>query len=215
MEHPCKMAVLVTIGALVLAGGIAGCQKRIAIDDRPPETIAVRYVPADGYSDCLVASAVMCGNYVLDSQRLAPRDVRSAIKAAGGDATRVGDMQRYLAGQGLRMVPLRGRFSAEPPLGLAWWVLGRGYPMICVINRHAGNAEYNHAVVVVGFRPADAARGEMRVYLLDPAAPKRLACWDRFLFEHYWGSAGWVMLPIFEEPRAPRSGGSAQTGGRP
>ncbi len=72
--------------------------------------------------------------------------------------------------------------------------------MICVVNKFGGNADYNHAVVVIGIAGDGSADSVQRLYILDPASPKRLEQWDRLTFLHYWGSAGRVMLPLFERP---------------
>ena len=57
-----------------------------------------------------------------------------------------------------------------------------------------------------GFASTDAisirvADVHLRCSVLDPASPKRLERWDWLTFEHYWGSAGRIILPIFERPR--------------
>jgi hypothetical protein len=178
----------------------ATCHKRVAVEDYPPGAMRVRYVAATDYSECLVASVVMCGNYVLNSNRMTPEQVERDLADAGLDHTRVGDMRTWLKTQGIQMTPLKGRYSSEPPNGLAWWVLDRGYPVICVVNRHAGDAEYNHAVLVIDVKINETSEAPEGVYVLDPASPKRIEHIERQMFEHYWGSAGSVMLPLFEAP---------------
>jgi hypothetical protein len=180
----------------------ATCNRRVAVDRYPTGALQVRFVEASGYTDCLVASVVMCANYVAGHDRLDPDRVRGGLAAAGLDPTRIADVRGWLDQERLELTPLRGRLSDADGIGLGWWVLGRGYPVICVINKFAGNADYNHALVVIGFDGAGSADSASGVYLLDPASPKRLERWDRLTFEHYWASAGHVMLTLYETPGA-------------
>lgn len=110
------------------------------------------------------------------------------------------DVQAWLGERGFELKPLVGELSDDPPLGIGWWLLERGYPVICVINKFAGNADYNHAVVIIGMKGGGSAESAETVYILDPASPKRIEQWERLKFVHYWGSAGRVMLPLFETP---------------
>jgi hypothetical protein len=68
------------------------------------------------------------------------------------------------------------------------------------LNRYAGDAEYNHAVLVIDVEMNETVDRPAGVYVLDPASPKRIEHIDRRLFEHFWGSSGFVMLPLFEAP---------------
>ena len=183
-------------------GGPA-CVQRMAVDQYPPGTMRVGWMAASDYTDCLAASVAMCANYVLDAQWFSPAKIREGTSEAGLDHTLVAGVQAWLGGQGLEMTPLVGELSDDAPLGLGWWVLQRGYPVICVINKSGGNADYNHAVVVIGIDGGSAESAE-GVYVLDPASSKRLERWERLKFLHYWGSAGSVMLPLFETPRDAR-----------
>ncbi len=176
------------------------CEQRVAIDDYPPNSLRVRFVAADRYTDCLIASAVMCANYVLDSPRFSQAEVRDEMASAGLDGARIGDLKAWLESQGVSVVPLKGNLSGDQPTGLGWWLLVRGYPVICVVNKFAGNAEYNHAVLVIGIEMDDATGEPRSWYILDPASPRRIEHWDRLMFEHYWGSGMNVMLPLFEAP---------------
>lgn len=190
------------LAALLLGPALAGCEehRRIAIDQYPPGTLHVRYVKALEYTDCLVAAAVMCANYVTGSTRFDADDLRREVLASGGDPSRVADVSRYLADHRVTMQALKGEPTHEPLVGLGWWVLEGGYPVACVINEFGANADYNHAVVVIGVDgAADLTRAE-GLYVLDPASPRRVERLDRLTFLHYWGSAGNVMLPVFETP---------------
>jgi len=190
------------VAVLALAPGLLGasCQKRVAVDHFPPGALQVGYVAAANYTDCLVASVVMCANYVRGSEWCSAARLRSELTAAGKDPALTGDMRSWLAGRNITMIALRGELSDAQPTGLGWWVRQRGYPVTCVVNRHAGKADYNHAVVVIGIDARGATADAEAVYVLDPASPKRLERWDRLSFEHYWGSGGSVMLPLFETP---------------
>ena len=192
--------VAIAAALLTLTGSIAGCRKRIAVDSYPPGVLRVRFVQAHDYTDCLVAATVMCANYVAGANRLQPLQVREGLQGAGLDPTQVEAMRTWLAQVGFELVPLKGEFSDQPQTGLGWWIHQRGYPAICVINRFAGDADYNHAVVVIGFDPPGPASEAQGVYLLDPAAAKRLVRLEIKRFEHYWACGDYVMLPLFETP---------------
>ena len=204
-----RSAGVVGVAALFVLG--AGCQRRIAVDTFPAGTVHVRFVPAANYTDCLVASVVMCANYVTASERFEPADVREGLTAAGLDPTRIADVRDYLTGRRLTLQPLTGSFTDRELTGLGWWLLQGGYPVICVMNKNGGNADYNHAVVVIGVGGGDSVASAQTVHYLDPASPRRLESVDRLLFQHYWGSAGKIMLPLFETP-GQVAGATAPTG---
>jgi hypothetical protein len=188
----------------------------MAVDTFPAGVLQVRFVPAISYTDCLVASAVMCANYVTVSDRFSPAELRGDLEAAGLDPTRVADVKGWLADQRVTMQPLTGSLSDRELTGLAWWLLRGGYPVICVMNKFAGNADYNHAVVVIGIEGGGGAESAEAVYLLDPASPRCLERFDRLTFLHYWGSAGNMMLPVFETPpdKLPRAVRTTRPGAR-
>ncbi len=193
-----------TVGLVCLAPGLvmgSGCEKRIAVDVYPPGALHVRYVPATNYTDCLVASAVMCANYVTNSDSFQPAGLRHEVTAVGGDPARIADVRDWLAGRRLTMQPLTGSFDSRELTGLGWWLLEGGYPVICVMNRWAGNAEYNHAVVVIGVAGGDSVETAATIHYLDPASPRRLVSVERLTFQHFWNSAGNIMLPVFRTPR--------------
>jgi hypothetical protein len=188
---------LVVLPAFLL---VAGCKKQITATDFPDQTIKVRYVRAVDYTDCLLASTVMCANYVAGRERLVLSEARTDLEAAGLDRTRVDDVRGWLASEAFRLIPLKGRLARTPPDGLMWWVLDRGYPAICIINKHGGDPEYNHAVVVIGFESDDNGGQVAGIHVLEPAAKKGLETWDRETFEQRWVLTGQVMMLIFEEP---------------
>ncbi|MFQ5490624.1 MAG: hypothetical protein ACE5GE_07875 [Phycisphaerae bacterium] len=184
----------------LLAGAGSGCHQRVAVDHYPPGVLRVRYIPAGSYTECLLASTVMCANYVTDSRRFSLPRTRDELQAAGLDATRVADMARWLASDRLTLQPLTGQFSDQELVGLGWWLNKGRYPVICVMNKHAGNAEYNHAVVVIGTEgpgPVDQAQA---VFILNPASPRRIERLEPLAFRHYWNTAGRIMLPLYQTP---------------
>ncbi|MCP4247639.1 MAG: hypothetical protein GY778_11370 [bacterium] len=187
----------------VLAGALgATCQRRIAIDEYPSGVLRVRFVQATRLTDCLLAGVVMCTNYVTASERFDPQRLRDVFAERGLDPTRTADVRAWLADEGIELTPLIGALSDEPQTGLGWWVARRGYPTMCVVNKFGGNADYNHAVVVIGFAGSGSAESASEVYVLDSSSPKRLEQWDRLTFEHYWASAGNIMLPLYEMPKS-------------
>ncbi len=187
------------LGAILLLGA-SGCAERIAIDKFPPGVLRVRYMPANDWTDCMVACTVMCANYVTRTDRFASSKLRDELEAEGLDVGRVGDVTQWLAKKRITLQALTGEYSSEDLVGLGWWVLEGGYPVICVINKLGGNADNNHAVVVIGVEGQGGIESAKKVYVLDPASPKRLETWEPILFRHYWGSAGNIMLPMYKTP---------------
>ncbi|GJM24933.1 MAG: hypothetical protein DHS20C16_13480 [Phycisphaerae bacterium] len=198
-----RTCALVLVLMLTLA---TGCHRRLAVDEYPPNALKVRYVSATDFTDCLLASAVMCMNYVVGQDRFAAPRVRQQMDSEGFDLTRVGDVRMFLEGRRIKLIPLKGELSTEPPLGLAWWVISRGYPVICVVNEEEGAPEeFNHAVVVIGVdvddngdNGSDNGSGIGDVIVLDPASQKRLERWDRETFLSRWQPTGNVMLLVFD-----------------
>jgi len=185
---------------LVLTPAIAaGCSQHREIVEYPSGSLKVRFMPADDYTDCLVASIVMCANYLRGHNRFDSREIRKEMAAAGLNHTRVDGVSQWLSGHRMRMVPIRGELSDEPPRGVAWWILSRGHPVICVVNKHGDNADYNHAVVIIGVE-VDADGQIVAVDVLDPASADRLERWPRSEFEGYWSRTNQAMLPLFESP---------------
>ncbi len=181
---------------------LAGCHEpKIAVRQYPPTALRVRYVAATDYTDCLLASVVMVANYVSGHDRLEAGRLRREMRAEGLDPTVIGDFQTWAARYGLKLIALRGALDAEPPRDLAWWVVERGYPVICVINRHEGNPDYNHAVVVIGVDFDDSTQQVAGLDVLDPAAPRRLVHLPRADFERDWSATNRVMMLVFDAPR--------------
>ncbi len=176
-----------------------GCHRRIAVDEYPQSALKVRYVAATDFTDCLLASAVMCTNYVIGQDRFKAPRVREQLASEGLDLTRVGDVRLFLADRHIKLIALKGELGNEPPLGLAWWVISRGYPVICVVNEEEGAPEeFNHAVVVIGVELDDTEGAVGDVIVLDPASQKRLERWDRETFLSRWQPTGNVMLLVFD-----------------
>ncbi len=189
------VAIVLTIVVLLTTG----CHRQIAVDAYPPNALKVRYVSATDFTDCLLASAVMCVNYVVGQDRFAATRVREQMASEGFDLTRVGDVRAYLADRRIKLIPLKGELTTEPPMGLAWWVVSRGYPVICVVNQEEGAPEeFNHAVVVIGVDLDDNSDEVGDVIVLDPASQKRLERWDRETFLSRWVPTGNVMLLVFD-----------------
>ncbi len=176
-----------------------GCYRRIAVDQYPSNALKVRYVAATDLTDCLLASSVMCMNYLAGQDRFAAPRLRQQMSADGLDMTRVGDMREFLADRRIKLIPLKGELAADPPLGLIWWVVSRGYPVICVVNQEEGAPEeFNHAVVVIGVDVDDNKDIVGDVILLDPASQKRLERWTPEKFLERWIPTGKAMLLMFD-----------------
>jgi hypothetical protein len=197
----------------MLAGGIfcglAGCeQPQRKLVTFPAGTLPVHYEVASAPTACLVASVTMAANYVLGERRFTEPDLRTALARQKLDEKRVGDLKKYLAEQGLELVVLTGRPDGEPPLGLRYWLLTRGYPVICVINRQGANpdlkthagSQYNHAVVVTGFSANPAQPSADIVYYLDPSTPDPLQSVGLAEFETLWARGDYAMMVIVKPP---------------
>ena len=193
------------IGVVGLVVTAAGCHQRIAVDTYPQDALKVRYVAATDYTDCLLASTVMCANYIVGQDRFAAPRVRSQMASAGLDMTRVGDVRTFFADRAIKLIPLKGNLGHKPPLGVLWWVVSRGYPVICVVNQQEGGSEeFNHAVVVIGADVDDNTDVVSDVVILDPASGKRLERWDRETFMSGWEATGRVMLLMFDTAAEPQ-----------
>jgi len=191
--------IVPVIAGLITAGGCSF--KRFAIDSYPPGCLHVRYHPAGGHSSCLLAAVIMAANYVDGRERFSEPDALRAIRAEKGDESRVSDVTDWFhrTQDELALFVLQGSLSGQPPTGLPYWLLDRGYPVVCVINKTGRNADYNHAVVVIGLAPASAASVE-RVHYLDPAALERVESCDRATFETYWSRGQNTMALVVPRP---------------
>ena len=63
-KHLWMLQCCILVPMLLVAGMATGCTKRKAVDQFPPGVLRVRYMPAIDWTDCMVASTVMCANYV-------------------------------------------------------------------------------------------------------------------------------------------------------
>jgi hypothetical protein len=138
-------------------------------------------------------------------------DVVQQMRADHLDETRPGDVQAWLDRQpdDLSLITLRGTLSDAPPTGLHYWLLQRGYPVVCVVNKTGQSADYNHAVVVIGIDTAapGAADGQPQViHYLDPASPKRVEQCGRDEFETWWARCQNVMGLVVRRPRSATAG---------
>ncbi len=174
----------------------------------PPGTLPVIYEQSTAHSTCLVASAVMAANYVLDRRVLTEAGVRQELVARGLDETRVADIRAFLAERDLHLVVLQGRLDGEPPVGLEYWLRNRGYPVICVINRQSGDPAFNHAVVVIGISSNPDRPGVDIIHYLDPSSAEPLHSVERAVFEILWSGGDHAMMVVIQPPES----GSGGTG---
>ena len=183
---------------------LAGCNqpRRIAVETHPPGTLKVRYEPTTSAKSCLVASVVMAANYVENRTRFTEPRVRRELEIADQDESKVAHLAAYLRLHGLDLIALKGQRSGNPPCGLAYW-LRRGFPPICIINKIGKNADYNHAVVVIGFnRPdADPADDDTVIYYLDPSSPKQLESGPAARFDEWWSAGERALLIVTTVPK--------------
>ncbi len=196
---------IATLLALALAGAGAGCESPQPRRQHPPGTLQVRYESASSYAGCLTASVAMAANYVLGEYRYNDARLRHELAQAELDETQPGDVKTYLESIGLHLVTLRGELDGNPPLGLRYWVLQRGYPAICVINAKGDDPDMNHAVVVIGFskmqdpQAADTFHADT-IYYLDPANEQPLQEVTVDEFETMWARAGHAMMLVVRPP---------------
>jgi len=181
--------------------GVAGCAAPPRkVVSHPPGTLRVVYEQSTVHSSCLVASAVMAANYLLDRRVLTEEGVRQELAARGRDETRVADIRAFLAEQGLHLVVLQGRLDGEPPAGLEYWLKNRGYPVICVINRQPGDPAFNHAVVVIGISSNPQKPGVDIIHYLDPSSAEPLHSVERPVFQILWGAGDCAMMVVVRPP---------------
>jgi len=197
----------IMIFAILGAGSAVGCRSPQPLRHYPPNALQVRYESAGGYSGCLTASVAMAANYVLGEYRLSEKQLRRDLQQAGFDETRAGDVKQYLGRLGLHLVTLAGSLDGKPPLSLRYWVLDRGYPVICVINTYGSDPDFNHAVVVVGFSKTGGAESADSIYYLDPSSAEPLHKVEAAEFERVWARSGHAMMVVVQPP--------GSQGGRP
>jgi hypothetical protein len=193
---------IVRIMYLMIAGVLfmAGCNAPGRARTYPEGTLPVRFEPATTHSTCLVASVAMAANYLFDQRRYTERDLLAKLKKAGKDETLTGDIKDYLETQGLYLITLVGQIDGKPPEALSYWLNKRGYPVICIINRHAGEPAFNHAVVVIGISQKTPADPADMIHYLDPSTQQELHLATAAEFETLWSAGGHAMMLVVAPP---------------
>ncbi|MBP7934931.1 MAG: hypothetical protein KA354_09830 [Phycisphaerae bacterium] len=194
--------------ALVTLGLLTGCAPK-QFAKYPQGSLRVAYEESSSYSGCLVACTAMAANYLTDQRKLSEKGIRESLKMANLDETRVADVKAWLETQGLYLLTLSGTLDGKPPASLGYWLCQRGYPVICVINRHENDVKFNHAVVVIGFTKTAGDETADRIHYLDPASAKVLHSEDRKTFETLWARGEHAMMMVIAPPQEPGTG-SAQ-----
>ena len=110
------------------------------------------------------------------------------------------DVKAWLEEQGLHLVTLTGQSDDKPPLGMRFWLERRGYPVICVINKYAGDVRYNHAVVVTGVSANTGDPPADIVYYLDPGTREPLQSVGLAEFETSWARCDYAMMIVVQPP---------------
>jgi hypothetical protein len=91
----------------------------------------------------------------------------------------------------------------------------RGYPVICIINRHGTDVQFNHAVVVTGFsRNTEPGVADI-VYYLDPSAKESLLTATAADFEQMWARGDRAMMLVVAPPEEAASAPSPGPGRPP
>ncbi len=202
------------VGLAVLALGAAataGCDPpRPKFATHPAQTLTVPYERASGQTSCLVASVVMASNYLAGQPRFTEPGVLKALKELGLDGSSVADVKAWLEEQGLHLVTLTGQSDDKPPLGMRFWLERRGYPVICVINKYAGDVRYNHAVVVTGVSANTGDPPADIVYYLDPGTREPLQSLPRGEFDTAWDMGGRAMMLVVAPPPDAEPGAASQ-----
>lgn len=195
MSKVCSTVIRTALIGLLLTF-FAGCESPNRIAKYPEGALRVRYEEASTYSACLVASVVMAANYLAGERRFSENGIRGDLQRAGLDESRVGDLKTYLAGQGLHLVTLAGSLDGKPPLSLKYWLLRRGYPVICVINRNPVDPNFNHAVVLIGISATEDIESADRIHYLDPSSAEPLHTDDAVTFEVIWARGQHAMMVV-------------------
>lgn len=188
---------------------LAGCDHPRPPMTFPPNTLPVRYEPSTSHTTCLVASVAMASNYLLGERRLTEVSIREEMKAAGRDETSIEDLRTYLQGKGLYLLTLSGELDGKPPASLRYWLLERGYPVICVINRNGDDPAFNHAVVVTGIEHTDPAVSADKIVYLDPSVGQVLHKDEEKEFDLLWQRGRRAMLIVVNPPPGASQPGSA------
>jgi len=204
-SHRCWSGLLALLAVSLF--WLVGCApQRLA--KYPEGSLRVVYEPAGSFSSCLVASVTMAANYLRDERKFTEPGVRQELQAAGLDESKVGDVKAYLAKKGLYLVTLTGEVDGKPPTSLRYWLRKRGYPVICVINRHGVDPRFNHAVVVVGFSATAGADPADIIHYLDPSSSQVLISEKVTAFEAAWAHGQHAMMIVV----APQDGEASEPG---
>lgn len=194
MPKNCLAPLWMALIGIVMAS--TGCQSPNRIAKYPEGALRVRYEEATSHSSCLVASVVMAANYVVGERRFSEKAVREDLEQAGLDESRVGDLKKYLADHGLHLVTLAGSLDGKPPVSLKYWLLERGYPVICVINRDPVDPNFNHAVVLIGISTTGDVESTDRIHYFDPSSAEPLHTDDVAAFETVWDRGQHAMMVV-------------------
>lgn len=186
-----------------------GCQSPDRRNQLPAGCVPVQYVQANSHTTCLVACVAMAANYLEGEFRFSEKGILNELRARGLDESRVSDVKQYLDAEGFYLVTLAGRLHDEPPTGLAYWLLRRGYPVICVINRQGHEPQFNHAVVVVGLTRSSGVESADKIHYFDPASAMQFHTDEVPAFNELWIRGQNAMMVVIRPPE-----GSAQTAGR-
>lgn len=197
--------VRITIALFVTLGLLSGCAPK-EFAKYPEGSLRVLYEESSNYSGCLVASTAMAANYLTGQRKFSEKGIHESLKKAGLDESRAGDVKTWLERQGLYLLTLTGTLDGKPPASLGYWLLQRGYPVICVINRHENDAKFNHAVVVIGFSKTVGDETADRIHYLDPSSAKVLHSEDRKSFETLWARGEHAMMIVIAPPQEPATG---------
>jgi hypothetical protein len=199
----CPPRTSIVLAVAVSLVVLAGCDQPRRSFKLPDGCVQVRYEAATQYSTCLVASVAMAANYLAESRKFSETRIQKDLKRLGYDETRVGDMKAYLAQapEKLDLISLSGQLDAEPPTGLQYWLEQRGYPVICVINRHPqADPGFNHAVVVIGICTNPNSGSADIIHYLDPSSADQLHTATADEFEVFWAAGQHVMMVVCRLP---------------
>lgn len=188
--------------ALGLVGGCA--PKQFA--KYPEGSLRVAFEESSSYSGCLAACTAMAANYLTGERKFSQKGISEALKQVNLDETRTGDLKTWLETQHLYLLTLSGESDGKPPASLRYWLVQRGYPVICVINRHEQDPKFNHAVVVIGFSKTAGDQTADRIHYLDPASAKVLHSEDRKSFETLWARGEHAMMIVIAPPQESATG---------
>jgi hypothetical protein len=147
-----------------------------------------------------VAAVVMASNYVLGERRLTENLVRDELRRSGRDETAIEDLKDFLPSKGLHMVTLAGTIDGKPPTSLRYWVMQRGYPVICIINREGEDPAFNHAVVVTGIQAKPGESPTDIITCLDPSLPQAIDNVSAAEFGILWERGLHAMMIVVAPP---------------